>query len=182
MKKSLEIRAIYNKNSDMKLLSFVDEVDKEILKQPRGGCIAGSIQPDISMFDLVGHLVYAGIFLYQILHRKGVKASYNKNFLNMRVDMRPDPSESYEDLKSLLMKFDDALIEFTQTVDLSTIDLEDYPTPPAGNFFAPSPASWLEHLFSHQIHHRGQISQILSELGVGYDISQFRIYAFTNDL
>lgn len=182
MKDVLIARAVYNKNSDLKLIEFVRGLDASELKRPRGGCIAGQVQDDISVFDLVGHMALAGIFLYQILKEKGIAASYDQALLNIGIrSMRPDPQASLDSLMKMLLDFDDGLIEFAKTVDLNSFDYSDFaPYDPGrgAGMLGYTAATWLEHTFSHQIHHRGQISQILSELGIGYDLSQFRIYAF----
>ncbi|MDD7910846.1 DinB family protein [Pseudovibrio exalbescens] len=182
MKEALVARAVYNRNSDIKLVEFIRTLPEDKIAKPRGGCIAGHVQADISLKDLLGHMALGGVFLYQLLHSKGIQADYDQALLKMPVrSMRPSPTMSLDGIIDLLQSFDHALVKFAETIDLSSLDVTDFK--PYNEARGPgalgySAMTWLEHTYSHQIHHRGQISQILSELGVGYDLSQFRIYAF----
>ncbi len=172
-------RAIYNLNSDKELLKILKEVPENELRKARGGTITGFVQEDVSLLDLLAHETYIGYYLYQILIKKGLKFDIDEEIANFEIQSaKAIDTDTIESLEKQLIKFDHALIDMFKTMDTESFDENDFTTPRITAFMEQTTAGWIEHLLGHQIHHRGQMSQIVSELNIGTDISQFRIFGY----
>ncbi len=179
MRKLLTQRAIYNYNSDIAMFKILDEMTEEQLNQVRGGCITGDVDSTVTTLDLIAHNAYVLIYLYKIFEHKAIVAEYDQKILDYELKgFRALSNDSYEALKELTLQLDEVLIKFMETIDFDSYDSEDFTVPDLSDFISQTAAGWIEHLLAHQVHHRGQISQITSELNIGTDISQFRLFGY----
>lgn len=175
MKQLMIQRAIFNKNTNDIMVGYLKELSFEEISKKRKGCMFGSIKDGASILDIFIHLVLCECLLYQNIHSKGVISSYDKELLDYRLPSPltlPITEKAFEDSVILLSRLDRAIIEFFQDIDYKSYDVNDFTA--SIEFNDNTPATFMEQLFVHAIHHRGQISQILAELGVGEDFSRFQ--------
>lgn len=168
-------RAIFNKNTNDIMINYLKTISFEELIKKRNICTFGSIKENSSLLDIFIHLVLCECMLYQNIHKIGVISLYGKELLDYNL---PTPlimsktKENFNEAIGLLKKLDIAVITFYENLDFHSYNTEDFSR--KDNFKDNTPATFMEQLFVHAIHHRGQISQILSELGVGEDFSRFQ--------
>lgn len=174
--KQLQIqRAIFNKNTNNLMIGYLKELSIEELTKRRKGCMFGSIKEGASILDIFTHLVLCECLLYQNINKKAVISKYDKELLEYRLPSpltMPNIKDSFEQAVVLINKLDLAIIELYENIDFKSYDTNNFTKTEI--FTDNTPATFMEQLFIHAIHHRGQISQILAELGVGEDFSRFQ--------
>lgn len=181
MKDNYIKRAIYNKNSDEALIKFLDEAGENILNKPRKVCMHGSIK-DGNAKQILGHIYTVAVFIYKMLRKKGLEAKFRPELLQIDVkELKDYENVDYEKTKQGIKEIDEAYLELFRSIDLTSFNTSDYSyDKDKGPMEGHSIASWIEQFFSHQIHHRGQLHQIITEEGIGQDISRFIVYHFEN--
>lgn len=168
-------RAIFNKNTNDKMIGYLKELPVEELTKERKGCMFGSIKEGASILDIFTHIALCECLLYQNIKKKDVISKYNEELLEYILPTpltMPNTKESFEEAIILINKLDLAVIELYRSIDFKSYDTSDFTRTEA--FTENTPATFMEQLFIHATHHRGQISQILAELGVGEDFSRFQ--------
>ncbi len=168
-------RAIFNKNTNNMMISYLETITFEKLIEERNGCTFGSIKENNSLFDLFTHIVLCECMLYQKIYKSGVISSYVDELLQYPL---PKPlimkrtKENFNEAIELLRKLDLAIIKLYKNIDFNSYNIDDFSK--KESFKDNTPVVFMEQLFVHGIHHRAQISQILSELGIGEDFSRFQ--------
>lgn len=174
--KQLQIqRAIFNKNTNNLMISYLKEISTEELTKKRKGCMFGFIKEEGSILNIFTHIVLCECLLYQNIYKTGVVSKYDKELLNYKLPSpltMPNVKDSFEKAVVLINKLDQAIITFYENIDFKSYDINNFTK--AEVFTNNTPATFMEQLFIHAIHHRGQISQTLAELGVGEDFSEFQ--------
>lgn len=174
MRQLLIQRAVYNKTTNELLVNYLKEIPKEELFKLRTITIHTTIKEEYTLFDIFAHLVLCQVLLYQCMNKKGILSKYNQNLLDYKL---PDPlrmprtDQGFQDTIYLLERIDSAILELFENIDFNSYDIDDFSR--KENFMENTPATFIEQLFTHSAHHRGQMSQILSELKVGEDFSRF---------
>lgn len=175
MKQLMIQRAIFNKNTNDIMVGYLKELTFDELTKKRSGCMFGSIKDGASILDIFTHLVLCECLLYQNIHSKGVVSSYEQKLIDYKLPSPltlPNTVESFKEAVNLLQKLDGAVIELYRNIDFDSYDIDNFAR--TTEFKENTPATFMEQLFVHAIHHRGQISQILAEIGVGEDFSRFQ--------
>jgi uncharacterized damage-inducible protein DinB len=149
--------AVHNRTMNERLYSVVATIEPKVLHEDRGGFFG-------SIFGGLSHIVFGDHFILTRIKRVYGGAS-SLDAVSDQWDFAP--TKQYEpDLASLAKhrsRLDDALVSFAGA--LTEADLAKQTPLPNG-----SATLWvlLDHLFQHQTHHRGQVTTLLTQLGVAY--------------
>ena len=155
--------AEYNKLMNHRLYEAASRLSEDELKNDRGAffkSVLGTLN-----HILVGDIVWLKRFSKHPSSQKSL--SYISNL------DKPKSLDAilYEDLKSLRIereKIDNMIIKWIGA--LSTRDIKDYISYKnmVGLDFEKTFASLINHLFLHQVHHRGQVTTLLSQSGLDF--------------
>jgi uncharacterized damage-inducible protein DinB len=168
MKESLLIQARHNKQTDASVLALLDGLSREACEDDRP-CYYHSLS------GLARHLL-DGTNYFQGLFRASLPVGLAKTLAAVAGaggDFPEGPLDAagWAKLKAAIATTDQATIDLIRGLDESgcsfPIKLDWYEGKPDAvpfHFLA-------QQLFEHGTHHRGQISQILDELGVEHDFS-----------
>lgn len=149
--------ALHNRTMNRRLYAVFTAMDAGAVHADRGGFFG-------SVFGGLSHIVFGDHFILTRIKRVYGAPS--------RLDEIADqwdfePTKRYGDdpaaLESQRSRIDEALVAFAQ--NLTESDLGKETKLPNG-----SVPLWvlLDHLFQHQTHHRGQVTTLLTQLGVSY--------------
>lgn len=166
MKDSLLMYARYTKRANASVLALLDGLSREECDEDRKSFCGGL--SGLAKHILEGTLYFHGLF------RASLPAGAAKPLAASAALSIPKGELSplqWEDAKAAIATADQALIDLVDSMDEKAcahpIALDWYEGKPASvpfHFLA-------NHHFVHGTHHRGQISQILDELGVDHDFS-----------
>ncbi|QUI61784.1 damage-inducible protein DinB [Pseudoalteromonas sp. A22] len=161
MKANFELMADYNRWMNEKLYEVVSGLSATELHQDRGaffGSIMGSLN----------HILVADI----IWLKRYTKHSYHFEALNVVATM-PLPTKLdamlYEDFAALRQaraEMDKVIIEFANEVTEEALAADLHYKNTQGKTFSRKFGFLVHHLFNHQTHHRGQITTLLSQIGI----------------
>lgn len=174
MKQLFIQRALYNQNTNKIMMNYLNEVSKEELFKLRTITINTTIKEEYTLFDIFAHLTLCEVLLYQCINKKKISSKYNQEILDIKLPsplLVPRTEEEYKNISLLLEKVDKGIVELFENIDFQSYDINDFTR--TDIFLENTPATFIEQLFTHSAHHRGQISQILSELQIGEDFSRF---------
>jgi uncharacterized damage-inducible protein DinB len=142
--------ARYNQWMNQNIYRCADDIDDEIRKQDKGAFFA-SIHGTLNHL-LLGDMVWMGRFT-------GDPISINTLSQELYSD--------YDELKAARVEFDDVIIDWVATLNdddfVETLHYRGITSP--GEKSTPM---WfaVTHFFNHQTHHRGQITTLLSQMGI----------------
>jgi len=160
-KENFQLSAKYNQWMNEKLFAAAAQLSEHDLRQDRGAFFA-------SVLGTLNHLMVGDIVW---LKRFATDPEKFRSLDSIRKTASPESLESqlYDDLKSLhaaRQKLDADIISFCDEVgeeQLSEkLDYQNF----QGNSFRNQLGLLVQHLFNHQIHHRGQITTLLSQAGI----------------
>ena len=149
--------AIHNRTMNRRLYTVVEAMDPTAVHADRGGFFG-------SIFGGLSHIVFGDHFILTRIKRVYGAPSHLDGVAD-QWDF--EPTKRYgDDLATLARersRVDEAIVAFAQA--LSEADLDKEMKLPNG-----SVRLWvlLDHLFQHQTHHRGQVTTLLTQLGVSY--------------
>lgn len=149
--------ALHNRTMNSRLYGVIAKLEPSAAHEDRGGFFG-------SVFGGLNHIVFGDHFILTRIKKAYGSASALDN-LDDQWDFEPT-REYAPDLAALTAvrsRIDDVLVSFADA--LSEADLEKELKLPNG-----SAGLWLllDHLFHHQTHHRGQITTLLTQMGVSY--------------
>jgi uncharacterized damage-inducible protein DinB len=156
----------YNRDANAALRALLAPLGAEGLLKPRGsyfGSIQGIVDHIISA-DINWLRRFRGLFSGDEPLNRGILAPAGQAWTSYGF-----PNfEEYSRARSLV---DEAFIDWLAVADTSrfgeVLRYSDSHGNPRKYYFRDA----LDHVFNHQTHHRGQVSQILDELGVKHDFS-----------
>ncbi len=167
VKNTLKKLAHYNRMANGKLLDVLETLSREQLTRTAGSYFG-------SVLGLLNHILKSDIGWLQRLHAEapGVKTLHSP-LLELPRALAFDENlfDELEPLKNRRFDIDEIFESFVAEVD------DDYLTRNAtfvnrqGKEQVLRPGDVLLHLFNHQTHHRGAISQILDSMSVENDFS-----------
>jgi uncharacterized damage-inducible protein DinB len=149
--------AAHNRTMNQRLYSVIMGMSPAAIYEDRGGFFR-------SVFGGLNHIMFGDHFILTRVKRVYAAPSTLDEIAD-QWDFEPTKSYASE-IGALFVeraRVDDALAKFAGA--LAAPDLEKRITLPNG-----SATLWvlLDHLFQHQTHHRGQVTTLLTQLGVSY--------------
>ena len=161
--KQFSLLAKYNQLMNKRIYKAASLLSQEELKSDRGA-FYGSVLGTLNHI-LVGDIVW--------LKRFSSHPSSKRSLLYLSILNTPKSLDTilFSDLKSLYKereKIDSVIIEWISA--LSTDDINDYVSyqDMAGLAFKKQYASLINHLFLHHVHHRGQVTTLISQSGFNF--------------
>jgi uncharacterized damage-inducible protein DinB len=161
MKNILELYAKYSKDTDNEIIRLLSAFSEEELKQERKMYVK-------SLYNLFVHLARAEWYYQSAINKitdgKYFKALQDRESFLMQIET------SFAEAVKAMQKLDSDLVEFADIIpeedfNLSIAKLTIY----NGRNVEVSIWEIITQLMTHQIHHRGQIAQVLDELGIEND-------------
>lgn len=153
----------YNQLMNQRLYDTCAQLSEEELKKDRGAFFK-SVQGTLNHI-LVGDIIW--------LNRFSEHPSSKSTLLYVSEMGKPNSLDSilFDDLEALRserIKIDQIIIQWIN--GLSESDVDDYISYKnmAGVAFRKDFSSLISHLFLHQVHHRGQVTTLLSQAGLGF--------------
>lgn len=168
MKDILKLYAIYNRDMNNKIMEILSDFPDEELKKERNIYYK-------SIFNLFTHIARAG-WGYQ----KGIQIiSKNKYFSYLGEGVSPveKKQSSFSEASGILKETDKAFIEFIESLSMDDLNCKMEKFKMYNNRIV-DVSIWeiiTQHI-THQIHHRGQLSQVLDELNIEHDIGNIWPY------
>jgi uncharacterized damage-inducible protein DinB len=162
--------AIHNRTMNGRLYAVVMAMDPAAVHAVRGGFFG-------SIFGGLNHIVFGDYFILTRVKRVYGTAS---SLDDVADQWNFEPTKQYgNDLASLAKersRVDEALVRFARA--LTEPDLAKRTNLPNG-----VATLWvlLDHLFQHQTHHRGQITTLLTQLGVSYGSVENPLEVYLNE-
>ena len=166
MKNQLHLMARYNRAVNGKLYGILGNLDAGDLSRGAGSFFGGII-------GLLNHVLVADLGWLQAF-RGG---SLNLPALNSPLLDIDHPGwgkilhEDFGDLRAERERFDDLFVSFVEETPAETFLERTRMTHHSGAVRTFVLGEALMHVFNHQTHHRGAVSQILDEMGVENDYS-----------
>ncbi|MDR2097116.1 MAG: damage-inducible protein DinB [Spirochaetaceae bacterium] len=167
--------AKHNAEADGKLVSILDKLSNDEREKERGSFYG-------SLSGLIRHILGGTIFFGRLFTNTLVGNAAASRALADITAMKPPPggalSEAqWKDFTAALKAADSAYITLTGALNAGDLD-----APVELDWYGGKPASvplafMLQQLTAHNIHHRGQISQILDELKIDNDYSGINVTA-----
>lgn len=166
MKEVLLMYARYTKRANASVFALLDGLSEEAMNEDRKSYYG-------SLASLAAHIVGATLY-FQSMFRASCPAASDALKATEGLKTPPDSHvtpDEWRRLKSIATAADQATIDLVEALgeeDLSCpVKLDWYEGKPDT-----VPLCFLAHqLFTHGTHHRGQMSQVLDELGVKHDFS-----------
>ncbi|MDR2517862.1 MAG: damage-inducible protein DinB [Spirochaetaceae bacterium] len=171
MKNLLLISAKYNSGADCAALSLLNTLSNEAREKDRESYYK-------SLSGLARHLLEGPVFFQSLLkpavprNQEALKAL--GVIEGVSVPKGPLTEEQWKTFTASCKAADEALISFT-----AALKEEDLRAPVKVPFYKGNPEAVplyfvLQNLFTHGVHHRGQISQILDELKIEHTYSSLK--------
>ena len=162
MKEQYILRAKYNLNCDVETIRILSEVSDEIYTQKRGGIVNSKLESTTCIANILAHTLYVSVYVYQKLARENFEGIFDKDILKWEIPVSRSAqgTEVRSEVLEKLVVIDKAFLSLLGSVENTKMDIT------------------IEHLLAHQIHHRGQVSQILGENGVGDDFYSFKSFIY----
>lgn len=170
MKKILETMAHYNKEVNEQLFTLLSAQSPEELTAQRSSYFG-------SILNLLNHIILSDMGWMTAYRDSGFTVLDNRS---LDYDDPGFGKELYSDLESLWNQrrvIDDLYIQWIGSLDEEQLASPITLTRKSGKTSTFILGLALQHLFNHQTHHRGAVSQILDEMGVENDYSNFFRYA-----
>lgn len=175
MRQTMIQRAKFNKNTNNLMIGYLKKLPFDELIKGKNSYMMGKRDENSSVLDTFIHIALCECLLYQNISKKGVIADLDQELLDYQLPkdlVLPKTKESLEEAINLMSRCDEAMVKVFETVDFESYDVSDFTRTEV--FRENTPATFIEQFFAHGLYHRGQISQTLSELGVGEDFSRFQ--------
>lgn len=171
MKNILILYAEYNKVTNSKIIKILSEISEEELKRSRNTFYK-------SINGLFNHLVIAQwYYLSSMTYITG--SMFNKN-LQDRINIFKKIESSLTDASEVLKELDEGLIDFVKNVTENDLILERKNTKIYnGRIIDISVWQYMTQHITHQIHHQGQLSQILDEMNIEHEFGS--IFPFISE-
>jgi uncharacterized damage-inducible protein DinB len=166
LKDLLLMYARYNKRADASVLTLLDGLSREACEEDRKS-FCGSLS-GLAKHLLEGTTYFHGLFRASLPAKATAALAATSG---LAIPAGSLSALQWQDAKAAIEAADQATIDLVQALDERECGL-----PVALDWYDGKPASvpfhfLANHLFVHGTHHRGQISQILDELGVEHDFS-----------
>jgi uncharacterized damage-inducible protein DinB len=168
MRNMLMLYATFNRDMDNVIIDLLSGFPAPELEQERNIFCR-------SISNLFAHLVRAGWY-YQAAIRR---ISYKKYFsdIGTHEEIVPRIESSFGEAAGIMKEIDDRYLSFTEKVtekDLS-LTMDNFRLYDGRTATVSIWEVFLQHM-THQTHHRGQLSQVLDELGIVHDIGNIWPY------
>jgi uncharacterized damage-inducible protein DinB len=166
VKEILLMYARYTKRANASVVALMDGLSREACEEDRKS-FCGSLS-GLAKHILESTLYFQGLFRASLPPASSVALAAGAG---LSVPEGPLSSAQWEKAKAAIAAADQATIDL-----ILGLDAKELGHPIALDWYEGKPATvpfhfLAQHLFVHGIHHRGQISQILDELGVEHDFS-----------
>ena len=166
MKETLLMYARYTKRANGSVFSLLDGLSEDALNEDRKSYYG-------SLASLAAHIAGATLYFHSLFRAScpaAARVLASTESLTTPHDPHVTPDE-WRRLKDIAAAADKATIEL-----FDSLKEEDLPCPVKLDWYGGDPDAvplWFlaNQLFTHGTHHRGQMSQILDEMGVEHDFS-----------
>jgi len=150
--KNYQQLALYNRWMNTKIYNATLKLSDEELKKDRSAFFR-------SIHSTMNHIFWADI--------GWISRFQGKTYPVERGGMGEDIIEDYKTLSIQHMKMADHIVNWTQTLEEEAL-IADYSWTPAwgGEPITKPFCVLVTHLFNHQTHHRGQVTQMLHPMGI----------------
>ncbi len=158
--------ARYNALSNETLNGILSALPREELTRPRGAYFG-------SIMGTLGHLLSCDenwLRRFRELCGSGAPLDHPRLEPDGHV-WRPAAFTTFEEFISERQTVDGIFVEWAATVDTALFDRTLAYADSEGKPLRYQFRDAAEHVFNHQTHHRGQVSQLLDELGIKHDFS-----------
>lgn len=165
MDATLSMYAAYTKKANDAVFELLSGLDNEVLNADRKSYYG-------SLSGLALHIVGATLYFHGLYRQAPAALALLSGSRNLSVPEKgPLSQDGWLALRSACRIADDATVTLAETADETLLA---YPV--AVDWYGGDPATvplgFLVHqLYVHGTHHRGQVSQVLDELGVEHDFS-----------
>jgi len=166
LEQNFELMAKYNQWMNKQIYSAAGELDDLQLREDRGaffGSILGSLN-----HILVGDIVWLKRFAE---HQKNYKSLNYVNSLPKPLALTEILHSDLNELQKARIKMDEVIIEFSLEVSEKDYELELSFNNMKGQPFKKRFGFLVQHFYNHQTHHRGQVTTLLSQLGVDVGVT-----------
>ncbi len=156
--------AEYNQWMNQKLYAACENLPAEVIAENRGAFFG-------SILGTLNHLLVADTIWLKRFASTGIPALEIMNSISKPESLDSILFDKFEELKSRREEIDRIILDFsnqaTETVLQSTISYKNFKGIESNKVLF----SLLMHFFNHQTHHRGQITTLLSQLGIDVGIT-----------
>lgn len=171
LKDNFILMANYNEQMNRGIYNAVSSISADDFTQNRGAFF-GSISGTLNHI-LVGDTIWLKRFAQ---HPSPLKSLDTLNTLPAPTNLDTILFSDFEALKQAREQIDQVITLFSQelTDDLLSSSLTYKNT--KGDTFTKNFGSLIQHLFNHQTHHRGQVSTLLSQMGIDIGVTDLLVY------
>jgi uncharacterized damage-inducible protein DinB len=162
--------ATYNQRMNRQLLTACHQLSTEQLEQD-----SGSFFPTI--LNYWNHLLFGDLILLGRLAANNIAALSSTDLSCFPLPRSPQDTyvKNLEELTFIRERLDQTIINFFE--GLSEMDCQKVVTyhSTEGDLVTQEVAVICQHIFNHQTHHRGQLTCLLSQLGIDYGCTDFPV-------
>ncbi len=166
LKEHVCLMAEYNQNMNQKIYEAAEKLTQSQLHENCGAFFG-------SVFGTLNHIAVGDIIW---LNRFSSLLQANPALSFVRELSLPESLEAVlcpglQELKSLRIRLDESLSNLAASITEAQLSQYVSYKNMKGEAFSKNLFSLLMHVFNHQTHHRGQVTTLLSQFGVGYGVT-----------
>lgn len=160
---SLQIMATYNQRINSQLLNVCKQLDEQQLNRDMGGFFP-------TIMAHWNHILFGDLIMMQRLRSNGYIKLDDTSSKSLPEATAVDDTfvESFDELIVLRKLVDTIYCQFTSSLDQETCNKDVEYVTTEGQSLSRNLAAFCQHIFNHQTHHRGQLTCLLSQLGLDY--------------
>lgn len=166
MTNTFKLMAVYNQRMNLSIYNASEQVSETEIAKNRGAFF-GSITGTLNHI-LVGDLIWLRRF-----------AMHPNNFSSLEPILKMKEPQALDEilyvnlaeLRHARITVDTAIIQFTNGLTHDHLTKALHYKNTKGNPFRKDFGSLIQHMFNHQTHHRGQVSTLLSQLGIDIGVT-----------
>lgn len=166
LQQNFELMAKYNQWMNKQVYSAALELDDFQLREDLGtffGSILGSLN-----HILVGDIVWLKRFAE---HPKNYKSLQYLNSLSKPLALTEILHSDFNELQKTRIKMDEVILKFSMEASEKDYELELSFNNMKGQLFKKRFGFLVQHFYNHQTHHRGQVTTLLSQLGINVGVT-----------
>ena len=154
----------YNRGANAEVVKALTAMSEAERKADRGAFAK-------SLHGLLSHIAGGELFLQAQLRAAPVPAAALKHaYADRKLVFGEENFPDFEDLSKAIAAFDDTNVAFAEALDDAAFETKCSVMTPKGKLEVN--IAWVViQIITHGVHHRGQISQVLDELGIANDWS-----------
>ncbi|MEN8904756.1 MAG: DinB family protein [Clostridiales bacterium] len=170
MKEILKLYAKYNYDTNKKIINLLSNLSEEELKKERNTYFK-------SLHNLFNHILRASLY-YQKAINKISDGKYFDSLIEAE-EVINKTKDSFDEGKEILLKLGEKFENFVELVSVEDLAMSKTMKIYNGRTLDMTTGKYIVQHITHEIHHQGQMSQILDEMGIEHEFGN--VFPFIPD-